>query len=187
VTAIPPYIDHASLPVIEGRRCTLKPLELEHVTPEYVSWLADPEVNQFLESRFVEHDLDSVKAFVASVQNSGTTWFYGIWAKSSKSLKHVGNIKLGPVDRNHLTADIGFLIGNKGYWGKGIGSEAIALMLEFGFANGLKKITAGAYENNPGSSKALLKGGFVEEGLRRSQVSFGDERISIRLFGATCS
>ena len=39
--------------------------------------------------------------------------------------KHIGNIKLGPINWIHRYGDISLLIGDKDYWGKGIATEAI--------------------------------------------------------------
>lgn len=169
--------------MLKGKRCSLRPLLVEHVTEDYVSWLADPAVNRYLESRFASHSVNTVRAFVKSQNDSGVVLFYGIWASENV---HVGNIKLGPIDGNHATSDIGFLIGDQRYWGQGIATEAIALMVEYGFRIGLKKITAGSYENNPASAKALKKVGFLEEGLRPNQVIDGDGRSGIQLFGMSC-
>jgi [ribosomal protein S5]-alanine N-acetyltransferase len=44
-------------------------LKPELVTQDYVSWLNDPEVNQYLESRFVTHTLESSRNFVAYPSN----------------------------------------------------------------------------------------------------------------------
>jgi [ribosomal protein S5]-alanine N-acetyltransferase len=173
-------INPADLPVLHGKRCFLRPLLVEHVTPTYVSWLNDPEVSRYLESRFSNHTLETVRAFVHRTRNSGFDLFYGIWSLTEL---HIGNIKLGPIDRNHHTADIGFLIGDRAHWGQGIASEAISLILTLGFKIGIKKITAGAYENNPASAKALKNAGMIEEGFRPSQVTYLDERFGINLFG----
>jgi [ribosomal protein S5]-alanine N-acetyltransferase len=165
---------------LAGGTCVLRPLLAEHVTHRYVAWLNDQEINRYLESRFETHTIDSVKAFVEDQHRNGLVLFYGIWIGRDQ---HIGNIKLGPVNHNHLTADVGFLIGERNYWGKGIASEAIALIVRYGFALGLKKITAGAYENNPGSIKALIRAGFQEEGVRRGQIEFESQRIGIVQLG----
>lgn len=179
----------AKVSELKGARCTLKPMLIDHVTPAYVDWLNDPEINRYLESRFAAQTMESVRAFVAAQAEDHSVHLFGIWvpAEHGDDDRHVGNIKLGPIHPYHKTADMGFLIGERSYWGQGIASEAIELIVKFGFALGVRKITAGAYENNLGSAKALLKAGFVEEGFRSSQVVFGDTRVGISLFGITCS
>lgn len=176
-------INSALLPDLHGDSCTLRPLLIDHVTPDYVAWLTNPSVNRFLECRFANHTIKSVRAFVDSQQKSGLALFYGIWALNGP---HIGNIKVGPIDGNHLTSEIGFLIGDSLYWNKGIASEAITLIVRFGFEMGLKKITAGCYENNPASGAALKKAGFSHEGFRPDQVFHEGGRFGIDLFGMTC-
>jgi [ribosomal protein S5]-alanine N-acetyltransferase len=182
--AVIPPIDCTGLPELYGARCILRPLLVEHVTPQYVAWLNDPEVNRHLESRFVTQTLESVRAFVDGQRKSGSSLFYGIWGPNET---HIGNIKLGPIDHYHLTSDLGFLIGDRDFWGKGIASEAITLIVKLGFDMGLQKITAGSYENNLGSAKALKNAGFLKEGFRANQVIFCDQRFGVDLFGIACS
>jgi ribosomal-protein-alanine N-acetyltransferase len=176
-------IRHADLPVLNTGNCILKPLECEHITDEYVGWLNDKDVNSFLEARFFTHTQESVRQFLMSQIECGRVLFYGIWSSDNF---HVGNIKLGPIDMNHLSGDLGFLIGNRSYWGRGIASSAVEKLSQFAFSLGLKKITAGAYETNIASIKVLQKAGFKREGYRESQVISGSERVGTLLFGRCC-
>lgn len=137
----------------------------ELVTPAYVEWLNDPEINRFLESRFVVQDLTGVRAFVATQLADPKTLFLGI--RSVALGRHVGNIKLGPIDRQHGLGEIGIMIGDRSAWGQGIGAAAIQVVA--GIAQhelGLRKLTAGCYGSNVGSARAFLKAGFDIEGTR---------------------
>jgi RimJ/RimL family protein N-acetyltransferase len=97
--------------------------------------------------------------------------------------RHIGNIKLGPINRHHGTGDIGLLIGERSEWGKGHACEAIALFADYAFANlGLAKLTASCYSDNEGSRHAFLKAGFVEEGRRLAQyMSCGKRQDGVML------
>lgn len=78
---------------------------------------------------------------------------------------------MGPLNSIHSYAEIGLLIGEKQCWGKGYGSEAIGLVLEYAFKNlNIHRLTAGAYANNLGSIKAFEKNGFIIEGTYRNHV-----------------
>ncbi|GAB4468370.1 MAG: GNAT family protein [Burkholderiaceae bacterium] len=141
-------------------------LQPNDVTDEYVAWLNDPAVNRFLESRFVAHTLESTQRFVQAVVDSGDSILFGI--RYVPQCRHVGNIKLGPIDRHHLRAEIGLLIGDRTVWGRGIAANAIELAARYAFdALGLLKVTAGCYAGNAGSRRAFEKAGFVVEGIRR--------------------
>ncbi len=160
------YLDFPHISVEESD--SLFVLTPEHVTDSYVSWLNAPEINRYLESRFVTHTVESTRAFVALVLASPNSLFLGI--KSHQLGRHVGNIKLGPIDPHHETGDIGILIGDKAAWGKGIATSAIEAISEIaGNRLKLRKLTAGCYASNAGSQRAFEKAGFVVEGVRPAQ------------------
>lgn len=169
------------VPVLSGEKIFLRRLTEEDATQEYVNWMNDPEINQYLDSRFYEQTLESTKSFIRSVTNDNNYQF-GIFEK--KSGKHIGNIKLGSINAHDKSADIGFLIGEKSYWGRGIATEAIALVTEFAFNTlNLHKVWGGAYSPNVGSIKAFLKNGFEREGVRKKQHFCNGEFVDGNLFG----
>jgi len=137
----------------------------ELVTSAYVGWLNDPEINRFLESRFVVQDLAGVRKFVAMQLADPKALFLGI--RSVALDRHVGNIKLGPIDRQHGLAEVGIMIGDRGAWGRGIGTDAIQVVAQIAQHElGLRKLTAGCYGSNVGSARAFHKAGFEIEGTR---------------------
>lgn len=167
--------------ILEGKTIYLRRLTVADVSEDYVHWMNDPDINQYLESKYYIHTIESTKAFIQSVTNDNNYQF-GIFDK--KTGKHIGNIKLGGINRHDFTADIGFLIGEKSYWGKGIATEAIALVTNFAFnILNLHKVWGGVYSPNVGSIKAFLKNGFKEEGVRRDQHFFKNKFIDGILFG----
>lgn len=144
-------------------RLLLSPLAPDDVGDAYVGWLRDPSVNRFLESRHVAHDMASTRAFVSTVNSSDDAILLAIRLAGTR--QHIGNIKLGFIDRLHRRADIGLLIGEASSWGRGFASEAIAAVLRLAHTDlDLAKVTASTYAANIGSIRAFLKAGFVEEG-----------------------
>lgn len=138
----------------------------DDVTDEYVAWLNDPAVNRYLESRFVRHTIESTRQFVQSIADGDDSLLFGI--RYVPDGRHVGNIKLGPVDRHHRRAEIGLLVGDRTVWGRGIATRAIGLATRYAFdALGLRKVTAGCYASNVGSRRAFEKAGFVVEAIRK--------------------
>ena len=169
------------VPVIFGERIYLRRLTEDDVSEAYVRWINDPDINQYLESRFYEQTIESTKAFIRSVTNDNNYQF-GIFIKETD--QHIGNIKIGSINHFHKYADIGFLIGEKEYWGKGIASEAIKLATDFAFNTlGLHKLWGGAYAPNVGSMKAFLKNEYVEEGVKKSQYLCNGVYVDDIMFG----
>lgn len=154
---------------IETPRLLLACLREEHVTEKYRAWMVDPEVNQYLENRFSEPSVESLREYVSALRASTHSYLFGIFSKATHA--HLGNIKLGPVSRIHNSAAIGLMLGDRSAWGQGMGSEAIGALSEWGFTDlGLDKIIAGSYQSNAGSVRAFQKCGFAVEGVQRSQV-----------------
>lgn len=169
------------VPILQGDQVFLRRLTEEDATQEYVDWMNDPEINQYLESRFNKQTIESTRAFIRSVTNDNN-YQLGIFLNESE--KHIGNIKIGSINHYHKYADIGFLIGDKSYWGKGIATEAIKLATEFAF-NTLKlhKLWGGAYSPNIGSIKAFLKNAYQQEGIKKNQYLCQGKYVDDILFG----
>ena len=170
---------------LTGEKIILRPITVEDATEEYVGWLNDPEVNQFLESRFQTHTLETLRQYITDRNADPNTYFFAMVRKDNG--KTIGSIKLGPVAINHERGEIGIMIGDKDSWGQGFASEAIKLISDFGFNSlNLHKIIAGVYAENTGSRKAFLKNGFTEEAIfkqhTRSGAGYMDE-IRFAKFG----
>jgi|SaaInlStandDraft_2_1057019.scaffolds.fasta_scaffold32579_2 [ribosomal protein S5]-alanine N-acetyltransferase len=161
---------------IDGKQIILRSVVNDDVTHEYLSWLNSKDVTQFLESRFMDYTLKTLNDYVSKINEDHNVLFLSIIIKNEK--KCVGTIKLGPINKHHNLAELGIMIGDKQYWGKGIATEAIQILSDFTFKNlNLHKITAGAYENNLGSIKAFLKSGFLEEGRRKRHFYYKDKFV----------
>ncbi len=150
---------------IEGERLYLRGVTRADVTEKYLSWMNNPAVMQYLESRFYPHSLDSLLEFVAAMEHDRDNLFLAIVLKDVD--RHIGNIKLGPINWLHRFADIGLLIGEQDCWGKGYATEAIQILTHYAFNRlNLHHLTAGCYAQNVGSAKAFIKAGWQQEGLR---------------------
>lgn len=149
-------------------------LSCDDVTPTYVSWLNDPVVTQYSESRFVNHSLDSTQAFVEACRARPSSIIWGIRVVEPSSA-HVGNVKLDAISGVHGTAEVGILIGDREAWGRGIATRVLDVVA--GIAKrelGLRKLTAGCYEDNVASIKAFERAGFLQSGRRVAQFALDD-------------
>jgi [ribosomal protein S5]-alanine N-acetyltransferase len=145
-------------------------LQPSDVSSSYVSWLNNSVVNCYLESRFSTHEIESTRTFVEKCLIDPTTLFLGIRSLEFGH-KHIGNIKLSPIDQYHKRGEVGILIGETEVWGKGIASQAISMLIEIAKKElCLRKLTAGCYASNLGSQKAFLKAGFHIECQRKDHV-----------------
>ena len=168
-----------------GSRIYLRQLTESDVTERYVQWLNDPETNSFLESRFSVWTMEKLISYMKQ-RNSKTEYFFAICMRDNNT--HVGNIKLGSIDWNHLCSNIGLMIGDKSYWGRGLGTEALRLVTDFAFMKiQLKKLLAGVYINNVASINAFEKCGYSREGYLKEHSYSDGKRVDVILFGYTAT
>lgn len=166
-----------------GERIYFRAVTVEDVDGNYGRWMTDPDITESLESRFSPLSPDEIKKYVQKMNADSNYLFLAVVAREGD--RHIGNIKLGPINWIHRTGEMGGLIGEKDCWGKGYATEAFALMnkLAFELLN-LRKVTSGCYATNIGSAKALLKAGFVQEGIRTRQNFFKGTYVDALVFGA---
>ena len=164
-------------------RLELKTLDVFNISSHYLSWVQNPEVTQYLEVRHAPpRSSAALLEFVDKMNADPHNLLVGIFIKDVD--KHIGCVKLGPINAEHKRADIGFLIGEKSCWGQGYASEAIVALAEYALVRlGLEKLMAGCYEQNVGSAKALLKAGFSNDARQPQHAIFEGMRVDVLLFG----
>ena len=159
-----------------GENVFLRHLEERDVGETYLAWMCDRETMQYLESRDQTHTLDTLRAFVRAMNESPRDCLLGIF--EVRSGEHVGNIKIGSIRMPHRSADLGLIVGNRNSWGKGYGTEAIALATRHAFEElDLNKLWAGMYAENLGSYRAFIKAGYREVGRFQRHILFNGRYI----------
>ena len=157
-------------PFIEGTLVNLRPLSLLDVDQNYVNWLNDPEVCEFNSHHVFPYTLALAKEYVEKVQTSRSDLVLAIVAIDSG--KHIGNIALQNIHAVNRSAEYAIVLGDKAYWGKGVGKEASMLILKHGFETlNLHRIACGTSSANIPMQKLAAKLGFKEEG-RRMQAMY---------------
>lgn len=169
--------------ILNGATIHLRGLSPENDFHSYFEWFSDQDVMRFLEARLnPPSSIGELVNFVTSVNDSQNSIMAGIFLNSNQA--HIGNIKIGSINKNHATAHVGYLIGERTAWGKGFASQAIQLMVGYAFSDlNLIKLTAGCSQGNEGSRKALINAGFTQEGFFASQLTVDDQRRGVYQMG----
>ena len=154
---------------VTSARLYFRKLTAQDASDAYASWLNDPNVNQYLETRHSAHTVASCKQFIGDMNRSETDHLFGIFLQEAD--RHIGNIKVGFINPRYRTAQVSLFIGDKEAWGNGFATEAIRAITQFSFDElGLERLEAGLYEENLGSLRAFMKVGYIVEGFFRKQV-----------------
>jgi RimJ/RimL family protein N-acetyltransferase len=85
--------------------------------------------------------------------------------------KFIGQCGLFQFDSAAQTCSLGITIGDKEYWGKGYGRDAVTVLLDYAFRlRNLHRVYLTVNGNNERARRAYLACGFVEEGRLRAHV-----------------
>jgi len=85
--------------------------------------------------------------------------------------KYIGDCGLMGLQDPHRSAELGIVIGDRSYWGRGYGREAVHLLLHYGFHYlGLRRVVLTTHARNLRAIRCYLACGFVEEGRARKAV-----------------
>lgn len=168
--------------MIYGERIRFRAVEKEDL-PIFVTWLNDPDVRQGLLihvplsqteedawyermlARPVDEHVMAIEARLPAAEDAGETWQF------------IGSIAFDSIDWRVRSAEFGILIGDKSYWNRGYGTEAVRMLVQHGFTTlNLNRIFLHVFETNPRAVRAYEKAGFKLEGRER-QSEFKDGRF----------
>jgi RimJ/RimL family protein N-acetyltransferase len=159
---------------IVGENIYLRELEETDATQEYCNWLNDPIVNQYLETRTCTKE--DLKKYIREKNENPNCLFWGIFMKQTD--KHIGNVKLEPIDYHKKNAVFGILIGRRNYWNLGIGTEVTKLVFSHAFnVLGLDSVELGVIVNNKAAIRVYEKAGMkttetIKDGVKHGDKSF---------------
>ncbi|MBQ3370740.1 MAG: GNAT family N-acetyltransferase [Mogibacterium sp.] len=160
---------HVGTKTVETERLLLRRFSIDDADAMYRNWASDPEVTEFL--TWPAHaDVDVSKAVLEDWISSYTHKDYYQWAIV---LKELGTDPIGSISAVHLNNDIdivhiGYCLG-KGWWHRGIMSEALKAVMDFFFDEvGANRIESRHDPRNPHSGMVMKKCGMKYEGTMRS-------------------
>jgi RimJ/RimL family protein N-acetyltransferase len=130
----------------------LRQLNPSDVTDQYIEWLNDKEINQFLEVRTKIPSLTDQKEYIEKCLKSTDTFMLGI-SKPKNGLIGSATLRILPMNR----LSVGLMIGEKSFHGKGIGRQVISLVINWATEQGFSAIEAG-YDTRNLASNRLFKG-----------------------------
>lgn len=155
-----------SLSPLIGKKVSLQAFTESDITDEYIAWLNDPEVVRFSNQRFVQHTLSSCKQYLSTFKGNENL-FLAVKMKESDTM--VGTMT-AYISVPHRTADMGILIGNRRYWGQGVGLDAWSTLMDHLFAaHEIRKVTGGTLRCNIGMIKIMERSGMHCEAVRARQ------------------
>jgi RimJ/RimL family protein N-acetyltransferase len=166
---------------IKGNSVYLRAIALSDATPEYLSWLNNPDTTQGLVAGTRPSTIQDLENYLRAIGESDAVMFAICDLRNDQ---HIGNVKIDRFDWIARTCEFGILLGSSEHRGKGIGTEVTRLVLNYAFHTlNLQKVLLAIYGNNPAAIRAYEKSGFVLEGTLRKQVFSGGEYVDKHFMG----
>lgn len=162
-----------------GERVRLRGMEKSDL-PAFVRWLNDPEVRRNLDM-FIPLSMGQEEKWYADVLNRPIEEHpLCIEVKTDHDWVFVGNLSFIQIDQTNRSAEIGIVIGEKKFWSQGYGTEAMRLMVKYGFENlNFNRIFLRVYEINPRGKRCYEKAGFNIDGRLREARYLEGEYIDV--------
>ena len=141
----------------------------------YESWMYDQDVTRYNHWGLFPHSKKKEEAFLDMCESGEGDIVLAIMGKTEMlnihdtdgfgTCKHIGNLSLQSINHIYKSAEYAITIGDKNYWGQGIGYEASKLLFHHGFNKlNLHRIWTGTAATNTGMRKLAEKLGMYQEG-----------------------
>lgn len=150
--------------IMKGHNITLHPLNETHLLNSRKWANAKSFHMKILRSSFVSEETH--QKWYQNILVDPSKIVFAIHEESSGA--HIGNTGYYNYNSEHRRADFWILIGEPVYWGKGIGTSVLNIMLKYGFeVLNLNKVCLLVSVDNIPAIKSYTKCGFFSEGILR--------------------
>jgi len=151
---------------------------IEDAANDY-AWQTDPELNHLTST----HPL--TMAFPDYLSRYSDQLRYKqpdnyIFAIKTEDGRHIGNCKCYNINESNGEAEIGIVIGERRYWNKGYGTDAVNYLVDYIFKNSrVLRIRLKTLVSNKRAQRCFAKCGFL---IRGQVVSNGSSYILMELY-----
>lgn len=150
---------------IEGELVALGPIRREFI-PSYLRWMNDFATTRNLGVPPCPMTLELETSWFDNAATNANAYTFSIFERTTGRL--IGNCGLHDVDWPNRRTEVGIAIGEPDARGKGYGTEAMRLLVDYAFtALGLHSVMLSVFAYNPAAIRCYTKVGFREIGRRR--------------------
>lgn len=161
-------------PYIIGKKLYLRGIEKEDLSGTMFQWPNDPEVTHYMvmgaipNSGSIYCSWNTIEEEYEKLRKSEKDVVFAIIDKESDNM--IGVVGLYDISWIPRHAELRIVIGEKDFWGKGYGTEATKLVVDYAFDKlNLNKVYMGVNAEHKRAIKAYKNAGFIEEGTLRKE------------------
>lgn len=159
------------MPRLTGENIVLREYRTDDL-PHINKFANDYEIVKYLSDVFlVNHGMESTEKYLNSKTASTSMEELNYIISDKETLSYLGQIDIMNIDWITRIGTLGIVIANEQHLNRGIGSEAIKLLLDYAFKRAnLHKIELEVHEFNERAIACYKKCGFVSEGVIRECI-----------------
>ncbi len=157
--------------MIVGTKVILREKRLDDAWDDY-TWETDSELAQLDAAPLLTTPLSEyLSDYADELRNSPTSHRFAV---DTLDGNYIGNCSYYNVSRTKGEAELGIMIGNRDYWNKGYGTDAVTTLVNYIFRQtNLNRIYLKTLESNSRAQKCFQKCGFTPYGhLDKAGFSF---------------
>jgi len=156
------------MPRLIGENIILREFKKEDL-PFINNFTTDYDICRNLSDTFLRnHSLESTEKYLNSILENSSNDNLNYIIAEKDTLKYIGSIDIMNINWISRIGTLGIVISQKDSHNKGIGTEAINLLLKYSFERAnLNKIELDVNEFNLGGIRCYEKCGFIQEGVIR--------------------
>jgi RimJ/RimL family protein N-acetyltransferase len=170
--------------IFQGELVRLSGDSVQTIAEAFSRWNRDSEYVRLLDNDPPRlQSVKSTKTWLEKEMAEGKIpYFFTIRTLSDDRL--IGFIGLFGIEWNNGSAWVGIGLGEREYWGKGYGTDAMRLAMRYAFDElNLHRVSLGVFEYNPRAVRAYEKAGFKLEGRGRQMLHRDGKRADILFMG----
>ncbi|CAG0940453.1 diamine N-acetyltransferase [Anaerolineae bacterium] len=164
--------------ILEGKLVRLVAANSEKDAETTARWSRDSEYARLLDSDPARvNSVSQAKEGIKKWMENDDPHSFGFMIRARADDRLIGFVGLGGISWTHGDAWIGIGIGEREYWGKGYGTDAMRTLLQFAFAElNLHRVSLNVFEYNPRAIRSYEKAGFTIEGRVRGCLNRDGKR-----------
>jgi RimJ/RimL family protein N-acetyltransferase len=165
---------------LSGNLVRLVLLDPEKHASFFATWSADSEFDRLLgDEPSVLFHAGQVKEFFEKKED-----LYVFMIQTLADEQVIGLIELQDIHWPAGDSFLGIGLGERDYWGKGYGSDALNIFLGYAFRQvGLRRVSLTVFEYNPRAIRTYEKAGFQHEGRLRQALNRDGRRWDLLFMG----
>jgi RimJ/RimL family protein N-acetyltransferase len=163
-----------------GRRVYLRPFSKNDL-PYVQKWYSDPEIRELTGEVAPMSHAEAEKWYKELLADEERVWFVIVLKKGDRIIGEAGLLRMFEPWR---CTDMSIIIGEKDAWGKGYGTEAGRLLLDYAFKRlGFHRVSVGVVAFNEQALRFWEGLGFKREGVERDGYYCNDKYSDFVMMG----